>query len=80
MFKNRLFGARRAASTPRLKKPRTRADFEAIARAQAKRERKALKLRWDNSVHRGTYYFTRDAAVAEEARRVHDLFTAERAA
>lgn len=76
MFKNRIG----AASAPRLKKPRTSGDREAIKRAQDKRERKARKLRWDNAVHRGTYYVTRDAAVAEEARRVHDLFAAERAA
>ncbi|WP_155633058.1 hypothetical protein [Burkholderia stagnalis] len=56
--------------------PRAQGNAHAILRAQAKRERKARKLRWDNSVHRGTYYFTRDAAVAEEARRVHDLFDA----
>ncbi|RQY67248.1 hypothetical protein DF109_07825 [Burkholderia stagnalis] len=80
MFKNRVVGARRAASAPRLKKPRTSADFEAIARAQAKRERKARKLRWDHAVDRASYYVTRDAAIAEEARRVYDLFTAERAA
>ncbi|MBU9468329.1 hypothetical protein LGM75_23940 [Burkholderia multivorans] len=73
MFK-KLFG-----STPRLKKPRTPGDFAAIERAQQKRERRAAKLERDSFIQRCTYYVTRDAAVAEEARRVHDLI-GERAA
>lgn len=68
-----------AMATPRLKKPRTSGDFEAITRAQLKRDRRAAKLERDTFIQRCTYYMTRDAAVAEEARRVHDLL-GERAA
>ncbi|KUZ35251.1 hypothetical protein WS52_04625 [Burkholderia territorii] len=66
-------------AAPRLKKPRTVGDFEAITRAQLKRDRRAAKLERDTFLQRCTYYMTRDAAVAEEARRVHDLLS-ERAA
>ncbi|CAB5083287.1 hypothetical protein IST4116A_01230 [Burkholderia cenocepacia] len=68
-----IAGRQPKGGTPKLKRPRTPADFDAILRAQAKRERKAAKLERDNFVQRCTYYVTRDAAVAEEARRVHDL-------
>lgn len=68
----RVVAGRPAKSTvPRLKRPRTPADFEAIARAQQKRERKARKLRWDNAVHLASYYFTRDAVIAAEALDVY---------
>lgn len=60
---------------PRLKKPRTKGDFEAITRAELKRERRATKLERNNFIQRCTYYVTRDAAVAEEASRVHDLLS-----
>lgn len=79
MFKSAITAIRRAASAPRLKKPHTSGDFEAITRAQLKRERRAAKLERDTFIQRCTYYVTRDAAVAEEARRVHDLL-GERAA
>ncbi|HDR9052648.1 TPA: hypothetical protein QDB02_000330 [Burkholderia vietnamiensis] len=64
------------SAAPRLKRPRTAADFEAIARAQQKRERKARKLRWDNAVHLATYYFTRDAVIAAEALDVYHAIEA----
>lgn len=67
MLKRAITAVRRAASTPRLKKPRTSGDFEAITRAQLKRGRKARKLRWDNAIHLATYYFTREAVIVAEA-------------
>jgi hypothetical protein len=65
---------------PRLKRPRTPADFEAIVRAEQKRQRKAAKIERNAFVHRCTYYVTRDAAVAEEAHRVYEALSQERAA
>lgn len=79
MLRKTISAVRRAASAPRLKKPRTSGDFEAITRAQLKRDRRAAKLERDTFIQRCTYYVTRDAAVAEEVRRVHDLL-GERAA
>ncbi|MCW3657571.1 hypothetical protein K6L27_05235 [Burkholderia cenocepacia] len=72
-FSASVAGRQPKGGTPKLKRPRTPADFDAILRAQQKRERKAAKLERDTFVQRCTYYVTRDAAVAEEARRVHDL-------
>lgn len=74
-FSPSVAGRAPKGSTPKLKRPRTPADFDAVLRAQQKRERKAAKLERDNFVQRCTYYVTRDAAVAEEARRVHDLLS-----
>jgi len=71
---------RHRSGAPRLKKPHTQADFDAIFLAQVKRDRKAAKLERENFIQRCMYYVTRDVAVAEEARRVHDLFGAERVA
>ncbi|MEZ7524040.1 hypothetical protein [Burkholderia vietnamiensis] len=74
---------RHHTAAPRLKRPRTPAHFAAITSAQAKRERKARKLRWDNAVHLATYYFTRDAVIAAEALDVYRALEAnpiERAA
>lgn len=79
-FSAAIAGRLPKGGTPKLKRPRTPADFDAILRAQEKRERKAAKLERDTFLQRCTYYVTRDAAVAEEGRRVHDLFAAERAA
>lgn len=76
MFKKAVSAIRRAASAPRLKKPRAASDFEAIDRAQKKRERKARKLRWDNAVHLATYYFTRDAVIVAEALDVYHAIEA----
>ena len=70
MLKRAITAVRRAASTPRLKKPRTSGDFEAITRAQLKRGRKARKLRWDNAIHLATYYFTREGDRGRGARRL----------
>lgn len=69
-----------SSRTPKLKRPRTPADFDAIMRAGQKRQRKAAKLERDSFVHRCTYYVTRDAAVAEEAHRVYEALSQERAA
>ncbi|HDR8950780.1 TPA: hypothetical protein QDA82_001056 [Burkholderia vietnamiensis] len=68
------------SSAPRLKRPRTPADFDAVVRAEQKRKRKAAKLERNAFVHRCTYYVTRDAAVAEEAHRVYEALSQERAA
>ncbi|VWB69985.1 hypothetical protein [Burkholderia lata] len=83
MLKKTISAVRRAASAPRLKKPRTSGDFEAITCAQLKRERKARKLRWAHSIHLATYYFTHDAVITAEALDVYrelDANTIERAA
>ncbi|RQS88046.1 hypothetical protein [Burkholderia seminalis] len=64
------------SAAPRLKKPRTSGDFEAITRAQLKRERRAAKLAYDWCTFRYTYYFTRDAAVAAEALAVYHAIEA----
>jgi len=76
MFKKAVSVIRRAASAPRLKKPRTSGDFEAITRAQLKRDRRAAKLAYDWCTYRYTYYFTRDAAVAAEALAVYHAIEA----
>lgn len=68
------------SGAPRLKRPRTPADVDAVIRAEQKRQRKAAKLERDLFVHRCTYYVTRDAAVAEEAHRVYEALSQERAA
>ncbi|RQZ17259.1 hypothetical protein DIE15_12360 [Burkholderia sp. Bp9031] len=64
------------SNAPRLKRPRTPADFDAVMRAEQKRQRKARKLRWDNAVHLATYYFTRDAVIAAEALDVYHAIEA----
>lgn len=70
------FRARRHDAAPKLKRPRTPADFAAVARAQARRERKAVKLTRGTARQAFTYYATRDAAIAAEAIAVHDQLVA----
>ncbi|MBR8084604.1 hypothetical protein C6V04_04890 [Burkholderia multivorans] len=76
MFKKALSAVRRTAGTPRLKTPRTQFDFDAIARAQAKRDRKARKLARDFSAYANAYYATRNETAAAAERETYHAIEA----
>jgi len=61
---------------PKLKRPRTPADFDAIMRAEQKRQRKAAQLTRDSARQAFSYCRTRDGAIAAEAIAVHDQLVA----